>query len=249
MNWGGVTLGIKACWRWITPECEQAHGSYEKALELALDDLRQKFAEALPHWGGKARFHVVLTIEPLGEEFRVETMGPEEAIDPNRAGVVADPNRPNVVATNGIDPDATPGAPKGINPATGQHESYWTLSAEERQKGFIRPVRRTYTHTGIRPEHQTRPLTESEAARHASSDYVAFEPFPENDSGKTGRYWTQKQLDSGCGATTTMSLSIAQTYAREPGFYGSTFCASCKEHLRVGPDGEFTWEDGTKVGT
>jgi hypothetical protein len=30
--------------------------------------------------------------------------------------------------------------------ANGQHEAYWVLTEEERSKGFIRPVRRTYIH-------------------------------------------------------------------------------------------------------
>lgn len=38
-------------------------------------------------------------------------------------------------------------APGPINPATGQHEAYWILSAAERAKGFVRPVRRSYRHT------------------------------------------------------------------------------------------------------
>lgn len=29
----------------------------------------------------------------------------------------------------------------------GQHEAYWVLSEEERAKGFVRPVRRSYVHT------------------------------------------------------------------------------------------------------
>jgi len=33
-----------------------------------------------------------------------------------------------------------------INPITGQQKAYVVLSAEERAKGFVRPVRRTYTH-------------------------------------------------------------------------------------------------------
>lgn len=52
-----------------------------------------------------------------------------------------------------------------------------------------------------------------------------------------------------CGAATTMGHAIAQTYAREPSFYGATFCAHCGGHFPVGSDGEFTWEDGSKVGT
>jgi hypothetical protein len=53
-----------------------------------------------------------------------------------------------------------------------------------------------------------------------------------------------------CGSVTSMSQSIAETYARNPYFYGSTYCATCRMHKPVGPDGEFTW-DGTnmKVGT
>jgi hypothetical protein len=52
-----------------------------------------------------------------------------------------------------------------------------------------------------------------------------------------------------CGATTTMARSIAETYAREPGFYGATYCTNCHRHLPVGPVGEFVWDDGTKVGS
>lgn len=52
-----------------------------------------------------------------------------------------------------------------------------------------------------------------------------------------------------CGTETTMSRDIAETYARNPWFYSLTYCVACKMHKLVGPDGEFTWEDGTKVGT
>lgn len=52
-----------------------------------------------------------------------------------------------------------------------------------------------------------------------------------------------------CGTNTSMPYDIAATYATNPSFYGSTFCASCGGHFIVGPDGEFIWEDGSKVGT
>lgn len=83
----------------------------------------------------------------------------------------------------------------------GQQKAYVVLSDAERAKGFVRPVRRSYTH--------------------------------------------QK-----CGVSTTMSLAIAETYARDPAFYGATFCVGCGSHYPVGKDGEFVWE-GTeeKVGT
>lgn len=45
----------------------------------------------------------------------------------------------------------------------------------------------------------------------------------------------------GCGAITTMAQSIAETYARNPGFYGATYCTRCRMHRPVGPDGEFDW--------
>lgn len=52
-----------------------------------------------------------------------------------------------------------------------------------------------------------------------------------------------------CGTATTMGLAIAETYARDPFFYGATYCVSCQKHRPVGPNGEFIWDDETKVGT
>jgi hypothetical protein len=52
-----------------------------------------------------------------------------------------------------------------------------------------------------------------------------------------------------CRTSTTMGLAIAETYAREPYFYSGTFCCDCRGHFPVGADGEFIWEDGSKVGT
>lgn len=133
---------------------------------------------------------------------------------------------------------------------SGQQAAYLVLSEEERSKGFVRPVRRSYKHVGARPKHPIRPLTDEEKDRFKDVDYVAFEAYPESDSSVTGRYWTEAQLNSGCGTVTTMGQSIAETYAREPGFYGATFCCGCGKHLPVGEHGEFVWEpDGSRVGT
>lgn len=84
--------------------------------------------------------------------------------------------------------------------ATGQHTDYWVLSEDERGRGFVRPVRTSYTHDK-------------------------------------------------CGGLTRMNAAIAETYARDPEFYGATFCSTCGAHFPVGADGEFTWKDGSKVGT
>ncbi len=99
--------------------------------------------------------------------------------------------------------DGSPVTPdhRDIDPATGMQKAYVVLSEEERAKGFVRPVRRTYTHTK-------------------------------------------------CGSDTTMGQALAETYARDPAFYSGTYCAFCRTHFPVGPDGEFVWR-GTveKVGT
>ncbi len=44
-----------------------------------------------------------------------------------------------------------------------------------------------------------------------------------------------------CRSVTTMGLALAETYAREPGFYTGTFCCACGAHF---PLAEFEWEDG-----
>jgi hypothetical protein len=77
----------------------------------------------------------------------------------------------------------------------GQQECYLILSAEERAKGFVRPVRRSYVHIK-------------------------------------------------CGSVTTMGQELAETYARDPAFYGGTFCAKCRTHFRlITADGpQFFWE-------
>jgi hypothetical protein len=135
-----------------------------------------------------------------------------------------------------------------------QNDVYLVLSDEERARGFVRPVRRSYVHVGAPgPRFYLEPLTEQQQKDHAGLGYVGFERYPPEMAPKTGRYWTQKELDDsdkGCGAVTTMGLAIAETYARDPFFYGSTYCVGCGMHRRVGARGEFLW-DGTneRVGT
>lgn len=130
----------------------------------------------------------------------------------------------------------------------GQQVAYLVLSDEERAKGFVRPVRREYRHVGARPKYHTRPLTAEESERYKDLGYVSYEGYPEG-VGALGRFWTQAQLDSGCGGETTMGQELAETYARDPGFYGATFCVHCASHFTVGEHGEFVWRDGSRVGT
>lgn len=125
--------------------------------------------------------------------------------------------------------------------ASGMQKTYPVLSDEERAKGFVRPVRRSYVHVGVRPKHPLRDLTPDEHERYDQYGYVAYEQYPESEAPVTGRFWTKAQLTSGCGSVTTMGKALAETYAAQPSFYGSTFCCNCGRHFAVG---EFTW-DGT----
>lgn len=141
--------------------------------------------------------------------------------------------------------DGSPVTPKHreIDPATGQQRGYVVLNPEERAKGFVRPVRRSYVHVGAPPpEHDLRELTEEEAERYAGKyGYAKFEPYPESESPVIGKFWTQENLDrvgAGCGTVTTMGEALAETYARDPKFYGGTFCCACREHF---PVNEFVW--------
>ena len=49
--------------------------------------------------------------------------------------------------------------------------------------------------------------------------------------------------DPECGAVTKMGLALCETYARDPSFYGATYCVGCRLHRPVGKHGEFTWVD------
>lgn len=148
-------------------------------------------------------------------------------------GVTSDPNDPRL--GRGVDDEPIP-----------QHEVYLVLSEEERAKGYVRPLRTAYVHVGPSgPTYPLRDLTPEESRRYVTYVYVKYEEYPDNpQSSVTGRFWTQEQLDSvgqGCGTVTTMGFAIAETYARDPEFYGATYCMGCRRHL---PVDEFVW-DGT----
>jgi len=132
----------------------------------------------------------------------------------------------------------------------GQQKGYVVLSEEERAKGFVRPVRDSYVHIGAGPTYPVHPLTKEEEARFEGLGYVYYEAYPPELAPLKGRYWKPSEITEGCGAVTTMAHSIAETYARDPSFYGGTFCIGCGKHLRVGRSGEFVWQ-GTieRVGT
>ena len=95
----------------------------------------------------------------------------------------------------------------------GLQKAYLVLSDAELEKGFVRPVRKTYVHQFM-----------------LDGSPVPPEPWVKKPEGL-----------GGCGAATTMATAIAETYARDPEYYGLTYCVGCRTHL---PVHEFTW-DGT----
>ena len=56
-----------------------------------------------------------------------------------------------------------------------------------------------------------------------------------------------------CGGITTMGKALAETYARDPKFYGGTMCMTCGAHFALtSADGKaaFLWDsDGAEVGS
>lgn len=144
-------------------------------------------------------------------------------------------------ATNGLTTDTKDPGLVTKRPVGGQFQKHLVLSEEERAKGYVRPVRRSYVHTGNPPTGELRDLTDQEKLDYAACQYVKFETYPADPSrpGIIGRFLTERTLKGGCGALTTMPLAIAETYARQPSFYGSTFCCGCQAYH---PVEEFTWE-------
>jgi hypothetical protein len=61
------------------------------------------------------------------------------------------------------------------------------------------------------------------------------------------RPYRNKYVHTVCGAETVMSRAISETYARDPKFYGATYCTKCQMHK---PVVEFVWSsDGEVVGS
>lgn len=146
---------------------------------------RMRAATAMQDGIGAIAARVGMAAPPLLE---ATVLGIDLAADPGelpKTRLTTDQNDPRL--THGIDTTQAQ-----------QAEVYLVLSAEERAKGFVRPLRRSYVHTT-------------------------------------------------CGAVTTMGLALCETYARDPKFYGATYCCNCGMHR---PVSEFTWEpDGAVVGS
>jgi hypothetical protein len=61
------------------------------------------------------------------------------------------------------------------------------------------------------------------------------------------RPYRNKYIHKTCGTETVMGQALSETYARNPKFYGATYCVVCQMHK---PVAEFTWSsDGEVVGS
>ncbi len=135
------------------------------------------------------------------------------------------------------------------DPPTGQHADYIILCEEERAKGFVRPVRHAYEHVGKKLRGTLEKLDEPYVSN--GQEYTHIDRFMVGGH-KSGTYLTAKEVRSvehcgyygGCGTVTTMGQALAETYARDPHFYGATFCCTCNKHL---PIHEFVWKGTTEV--
>jgi hypothetical protein len=139
---------------------------------------------------------------------------------------------------------------------SGMQKCYLVLSDEERAKGFIRPVRRTYKHVGRSVCGKIKPPTDGRLGGnldvccmevgHEGECWHVFQTLVNRDA----QIAEQEHRIGGCDGVTTMGQAIAETYARDPKFYGGTFCCQCGTHLPVGEHGEFIWvDDATRVGS
>lgn len=134
---------------------------------------------------------------------------------------------------------------------TGQHKGYVVLCEDERKKGFARPYRDAYKHVGARlcgkrmiPEGTNPAIYVCTGEPDHDRECCSWTPV---GSVSIAVRAADTHMLGGCGSVTTMGRALSETYARDPKFYGTTFCVACNKHL---PVAEFTWtEDGARVGS
>lgn len=80
--------------------------------------------------------------------------------------------------------------------------------------------------------HDTEPVPQQDA-------YLAL-PAEERAKGYVKPY-RDTYLHTTCGTETRMPAATAETYARDPWFYGGTYCVRCGMHRDLK---EFVWLDG-----
>jgi hypothetical protein len=137
----------------------------------------------------------------------------------------------------------------------GQHRDYIVLCPDERAKGFVRPYRDKYIHTGrkVCGAWESPPVSRINGTIGVCTKELGHEgnhcdPQTLHVSLGDAKKIRDRQIwPWGCGVETKMGQALSETYARDPSFYGATFCVRCNQHL---PVGEFVWSaDGETVGS
>lgn len=137
---------------------------------------------------------------------------------------------PALCTTNGRPVDEVRAGQKN---ATGQHDAYIVLCPDERAKGFVRPYRDAYKHVGL-----------NICGLHITDGSMVCYMDPGHEGICGAAMGPRPQA---CNSVTTMGRALSETYARDPKFYGATFCVQCNKHL---PIAEFVWTaDGERVGS
>lgn len=104
--------------------------------------------------------------------------------------------------------------------------------------------RQTCTTTGEAPSTvRAKQREEGNAGQHSSYIVLCEE---ERKKGFV-RPYRDRYVHKTCGTETTMGRALSETYARDPHFYGATFCVRCNAHF---PVAQFEWtSDGQPVGS
>jgi hypothetical protein len=97
--------------------------------------------------------------------------------------------------------------------------------------------------TSGEPVEKVRAEQTNETGQH--SGYIVL--CPDERAKGFVRPYRDEYKHAACGSVTTMGRALSETYARDPSFYGATFCVRCNRHL---PVAEFVWTlDGQQVGS
>lgn len=81
--------------------------------------------------------------------------------------------------------------------------------------------------------------------RNATGQHQVYLVLSEEERAKGFvRPYRDKYIHTKCGVETRMGQALSETYARDPKFYGATFCCGCNAHF---PVGEFKWSADNEI--
>lgn len=105
------------------------------------------------------------------------------------------------------------------------------MNAEHKSKTFLTDGEREYAG-----------YTKIDTNTGMQKDYLVL--TPEEHANGFVRPYRAEYIHTKCGELTRMHKGIAETYARDPCFYTSTYCTHCRDHF---PLHEFVWENSAEL--